>query len=717
MRKSTLLKYASGKIGLAVLVAGLLVFGGMYTQKQQVIKATSPSGETKRVIVTFKNAQAVGADDSLAEINQKRASIKQSESEIINSTGGYVEKTRSYNNLPVAAFTVDANGEQALKNNPNVEKVSEDRFYKPTLDQAIPTIGGNVTTGFSDGTTNYNGNNKVIAILDTGVDGTHSMLSGKVINEHCFGVNGTGPGYVVDSFCAGAGTDVGGAGSGAPCSITPTCDHGTAVAGIAAGSTQTFGSGPSHTIAGSANGAEIIAVQVFVEVTGVSVCGSPSPCAMTLDSVYLAGMNYVLNLAINNTLNKQIAAVNMSLGGAPFYTDQVSCNADTYITPVNTAMASLKTQGIATVVATGNDGDDPLNVDKIASPACAQNAIAVSATNMSGTAISSYANNGQLTDLLAPGGDYDGVNPNSMMLVAEPGDLASYGQGTSYATPLVAGAFAVLREKHPDASVDSLLNLLKNTGTGVAENRVGYAANTKPLIQLDTALANSPYPSIASFTGPSGTVNQGSNITLNATVSNASECSLNNGVGAVTISGGSISKSVPAAASYTLTCKNLYEDDVQQTLNFTYNTGPTTPGALMGVANKAAKTFTLTWSQSSDTDGIQAYEVYLNGQLVSTLASSETSYTFENIASGQTYTAEVYAVDSLGARSFAASLQFDGDGILSTNGALGVPNTGSQSENTVMKAFSWTVVALITLVGLYGIYRVLLKSKLFPQGS
>src|SRR6185369_9493280 len=58
-------------------------------------------------------------------------------------------------------------------------------------------------------------------------------------------------------------------------------------------------------------------------------------------------------------------------------------------------------------------------------------------------------------------------------------------QGTSMATPHVAGAWAVLKSKAPSATVDQVLQALTSTGLPVTDSRNGI---TKPRIRVDAAL-------------------------------------------------------------------------------------------------------------------------------------------------------------------------------------------------------------------------------------
>jgi hypothetical protein len=122
------------------------------------------------------------------------------------------------------------------------------------------------------------------------VDGNHPFLSGKVVSEA----------YYSSNLCPGGGTAETDPGSGANCpTYIDGCDHGTHVAGIAAGN----GIGmPGVAFAGVAREAHIIAIQVFSEFSG-SICtgaGMSSPCALAnsmdiergLDRIYVLFMEH-----------------------------------------------------------------------------------------------------------------------------------------------------------------------------------------------------------------------------------------------------------------------------------------------------------------------------------------------------------------------------------------------------------------------------------------
>jgi len=698
-------------ISITLLIG--VAFIGAQSGNRAIIAADEPDGPTKAVLVTFKDAAVVSGSATYDRQRNVIADKTQTVQDELPYSEGYKQMTRSYDNLPFAAYTVDARGEESLRNDPRVASVVDDQLHAPSLYEAVTTIGGSTTTGFSDGTSSYTGTGYSVAVLDTGVLSTHDMLSGKVIAEACFSVNQEYTDASVTSSCPGGVESSTATGSAADCLTTDAtgCGHGTHVASIASGAPVVVSvNAQNETLSGVAAGSDIVAVNVFSEVSSVSLCGSATPCMMSFTSSQLAAFDFLLDGIIADSFSSPLAAINMSLGGAPYHSSQTQCDANSEFTAYNNTLGVFASHGVATVIATGNAGDTAGNEDKIASPSCLSNAIAVSATNKTGTAIASYANNGPLTDLLAPGGEYNGTDAETMILGAGSGSDTEIvvKQGTSMAAPMVAGAFAVLKDRHPSATVGQLLGLLQATGTAVDDTRVGYTVGTKPLIQLAAALQSSPDPVITSFTGPLGTVNENATITLEAVVQNAVSCSLNNGVGAVTVQGGAISASVPAKASYTLSCLSGYNGSVNSVLNLTVNPAPTVPTITNHVYDTDAGTLSVTWTASTDSDGIEEYRAYLNNQLIETLPSETTSYTFQNILASVAYTAEVRAVDVLGAVSSASSVSINTE---DASGSLDAPNTGLLQPNTAQAVLVASLGILISFAAIVGAVKYRTRSQ------
>jgi hypothetical protein len=96
-------------------------------------------------------------------------------------------------------------------------------------------------------------------------------------------------------------------------------------------------------------------------------------------------------------------------------------------------------------------------------------------------AVSSFSNVSPKVDFYAPG-----ANIESSVPVAN----GNYGfkSGTSMAAPMVAGAWAVLKQVAPNSSVGEIESALTVTGTPIDDNRSGGVIDDIPLIQVDEAI-------------------------------------------------------------------------------------------------------------------------------------------------------------------------------------------------------------------------------------
>ncbi|MGH3086348.1 MAG: S8 family serine peptidase, partial [Rubrobacteraceae bacterium] len=282
---------------------------------------------------------------------------------------------------------------------------------------------------------------QTIAVLDTGVDGTHPFLAGKVVEEAC---------YSDGEDCPNGEDTQTGTGAAAPCMYAPGgCDHGTHVAGIAAGEDAGMG------FSGVARGADIMAIQVFSQRTG-SDCededgnADEDPCTRTFTSDQMAALERVY--AVRN--EHDIAAVNMSLGSGE-HTE--AC--DSEFPGLRAIMNNLYSVGIATVVASGNDG----HKNAVAAPACLSTSVAVGSTTDDDD-VSDFSNSGEPLSFLAPG---------SSVVSAVPGGGYDSKSGTSMAAPHVAGAYAILKEVNPAMSLLDIHRFLLANGTAVTDERTG----------------------------------------------------------------------------------------------------------------------------------------------------------------------------------------------------------------------------------------------------
>ncbi|MCX7840001.1 MAG: S8 family serine peptidase, partial [Anaerolineae bacterium] len=245
------------------------------------------------------------------------------------------------------------------------------------------------------------------------------------------------------------------------------CYPGTPVAGIAAGR-DPGGLGFS----GVARDANIIAIQIFSRFDNPYYCGS-SPCALAWDSDIIKGLERVYELRHTYP----IAAANLSLGGESY-----SYVCDTLFPDYKDAIDNLRSVGIATVIASGNE----YLSTAIAAPACVSSAISVGSTRDGGfgatpvDAVSDFSNSASFLSLLAPG---------QVIRSAYPGGWYVNVSGTSMATPHVTGAWAILKQRMPVSTVEQILAALTNAGVPIYDSRNGI---TKPRIQINRALYQFP---------------------------------------------------------------------------------------------------------------------------------------------------------------------------------------------------------------------------------
>ncbi|MFF1721684.1 S8 family serine peptidase [Streptomyces sviceus] len=283
-----------------------------------------------------------------------------------------------------------------------VEKVWLDGRRKASLDKSVPQIGA--PAAWAAG---YDGTGVKVAVLDTGVDTSHPDLAHQVVEEKDFsGSDGTG-----DKF-----------------------GHGTHVASTVAGT----GAKSDGRFKGVAPGAKILNGKVLDD-TGF---GS--------DSGIIAGMEWAVAQGAD--------VVNLSLGG----TDLPGTD------PMEEAVNRLSADSDTLfVVAAGNEGE--YGEGTVGSPGSADAALTVGAVDKS-DALADFSSRGPRVgdsgvkpDLTAPGVEITAAAAAGSLLEKEyPSGVPGYAtlDGTSMATPHVAGAAALLAQQHPDWSGERLKAVL-----------------------------------------------------------------------------------------------------------------------------------------------------------------------------------------------------------------------------------------------------------------
>ena len=431
-----------------------------------------------RVIVEMRLPGGAHVPEGLltgAALSVQRRDIADAQLQILARLAGRTYRVlQQYSSVPLVALDVGPDALAELEaSGAWVKRVVLDTLHAPSLPQSVPLIGAD--QAWSRG---FDGTGVVVAILNTGVESTHPFLAGKVVEEACYSSNVSGHSTTV---CPNGSTQQTGPGAGASCPLS-SCWHGTHVAGIAAGN----GGGAGLPFSGVAKGAQIMAVQVFSEFTNASDCGGSAPCVLAWTSDIIAGLERVYSLRGA----RNFSSANLSLGGDAFTSP---CDSD----PTKPIIDNLRSVGIATVVAAGNNG----YTNALSAPGCISSAISVGATTK-GDVVASFSNTASFLSLFAPG-----VSIYSSMT----GGGFAYASGTSMATPHVTGTWAVLKQAAPSASVAQILAALQTTGLPVTDSDSGI---TKPRIRIDQALSVL-VPTVSSVSPNQGTSGATVPVTIN----------------------------------------------------------------------------------------------------------------------------------------------------------------------------------------------------------
>ena len=278
----------------------------------------------------------------------------------------------------------------------------------------------------------YTGSGVTVAVLDTGIDYTSIQLSsasGSVdpTNGHCFAVTAKDCGN-------GFFDDMG---------------HGTHVSGIIA----------SAGIADAYNGKFSKGVAPGVKVWMAKVCNGMGSC-------YTSDIAAAIQYVVTNHVAK---VMSISLGGGG--TRNATCDSDYLASQVNWAFNN----GVVSVVAAGNDGlYDP---GMVSSPACASDAIAVSAVDSSDM-IASFSSFGAAVrdhGVAAPGVNIYSTVPKGSCTLCNPTGY-TYLSGTSMATPHVSATVALMLQKNSTLTSTDIRTKIFS-GANCLNNKYGTCPN------------------------------------------------------------------------------------------------------------------------------------------------------------------------------------------------------------------------------------------------
>ncbi|WP_298253569.1 S8 family serine peptidase [uncultured Arthrobacter sp.] len=269
--------------------------------------------------------------------------------------------------------------------------------------------------GVTEAWADSQGEGVTVAVIDSGVDGSHPDLQGAVVD----------------------GTDVSGAGGATgQLGIGEVPSHGTLVSTLLAGrghgggpgTADGFGHGPDG-IVGVAPKAELLAVSIWVD--GPS--GGPNPAGIPVEDQVPEAVTWAVDHGAD--------VINMSLGS----TDPV------WPASWDDAFLHAEENDVVIVAAAGNRAGGLMQVG---APATIPGVLAVAGLDRAGSASSEASSEGISVGVAAPSEDLIG---------GMPGGLYADWSGTSGSAPLVAGVAALIRAEHPELSAAEVVNRIVDT--------------------------------------------------------------------------------------------------------------------------------------------------------------------------------------------------------------------------------------------------------------
>lgn len=284
------------------------------------------------------------------------------------------------------------------------EHIWLDGVAKIQLDRSVPKIGA--PAAWQAG---FDGEGVTVAVLDSGYDRTHPDLAGLVTGERDF------------LYGAPEAEDLNG--------------HGTHVASTVAGS----GAASEGRYKGVAPGAKLLVGRV---------CDWSGSCP---ESAMISALDWAVAQGAD--------VINLSISGA--FTDGTD--------PLSRAVDKATAAGALVVAAAGNYGME----GTVGTPGAATTALAVGSTTLDDT-LSRFSSQGPRNgdyavkpELVAPGDGIVAAHAAGTMADDPVGEFYMRSSGTSMASPHVAGAAAILKQRHPDWGPQRLKAALTGSSQGL----------------------------------------------------------------------------------------------------------------------------------------------------------------------------------------------------------------------------------------------------------
>ncbi|HET7677436.1 MAG TPA: S8 family serine peptidase [Candidatus Limnocylindrales bacterium] len=398
----------------AALGASATTFGGSTATLSDTLAGwlgrAAPS-DTFRTIVTFDDRAGMARIDTL---------------------GVGATKLRR---LPIAFATLSAEQVRRVASWPEARSLWHDQRNEPVLDESVPLIGADKVQAGTGLKRPYTGAGVAVAVIDTGVDSTHPDLP--AAKTHAFQV--AGDPFEREPMVVQEGVTV------------DTYGHGTHVSSTIAGT----GAASGGRYKGVAPGATIYSFKTDVG-------------AVLLDSWILASFDWILDHP-----EAGIKVSSNSWGccdGSDYDPDD----------PVNLATKALYDAGITVAFAASNSGGpDTLN------PYSASPWVISVAAGTKDRALADFSSRGRIggnwdrraaqrsnsgvyrPTVTAPGQEIEAAKSAQATLMATGTDpenpFYTYADGTSMATPHVAGTVALMLEARPKLAPQHVIDILEGT--------------------------------------------------------------------------------------------------------------------------------------------------------------------------------------------------------------------------------------------------------------
>ena len=418
-----------------------------------------PSGGTVEVIVTL-DAKPLARGGNLRTLE---ATQRSAESELTDRIEGLSVQHRYSTVLDALAVTLPASELEAVEGTDGVVRVYPNVAYRALRSSSPAFIGAPALWGQ---TLSSAGNGVKIGIIDDGLDKTHpyfsargyrmppgfpkgqkSLTSAKVIVARAFAPRTPKWKYSKRAF------------------DPLNSDHATHVAGIAAGNHRTQASG--NRISGVAPKAYLGNYKVLTVPSAFGLNGNSAEIVAGIEAAVRDGMD----------------VINLSLGEA-----EIEPTRDIVATALDGAAAA----GVVPVVAAGNNFEE-FGAGSVTSPGSSDRAITVAAESEAGGAVVAPFSSGGPTpyslrmkpDVTAPGVGVLSSVPRREGLWAE-------FSGTSMAAPHVAGAAALLHQRHPSWTVAQIKSALVQTGQPVLRGAVEAESTRQGGGTVDLVRADAP---------------------------------------------------------------------------------------------------------------------------------------------------------------------------------------------------------------------------------